>query len=492
MKIGFDNDKYLKEQSEEIRRRAGKYGRLYLEFGGKLMNDFHAARCLPGYHPNVKLRLLQSLKDQAEVVLCIYSGDIEKKKMRADFGISYADDALKLIDDLTALGLPVRGVVITRYEGQLAAQQFSKKLESRGVKCYFHGKTLGYPADVDTVVSEEGYGKNPYVPVERSIVVVTAPGPGSGKFATCLNQIYHEYRQGKVAGYSKFESFPVCHDRPERQEHDRSVPPRGVRKDHRQLQPRRGRVSAPQGHLGEDDEGRVPLQVADGHGREPHRLRNRRRRGSAGGVEAGGHPTLHALPVPVRGGRDGHRERVGRAKMLMDSLGLKTENRLVALAARGAAETARLQGKGKDGGRVVSAAALQLHSGEIVTGRNSDELHACSAVILNAVKKLAGIPDRLPLLAPTILQSIAHMKHDILKGGYTSLNLDEALIALAISATTNPAAQLAMEKLGELSTCEVHMTHMVTPGDEAGLRRLACRYTSDPYYASNQLFTGAQ
>ena len=185
-------------------------------------------------------------------------------------------------------------------------------------------------------------------------------------------------------------------------------------------------------------------------------------------------------------------ESVGRAKMLMDSLGLKTENRLVALAARGAAETARQQGKGKAGGLIVSAAALQLHNGEIVTGRNSDELHACSAVILNAVKKLAGIPDRLPLIAPSILQSISHMKHDILKGGYTSLNLDEALIALAISATTNPAAALAMEKLGELSTCEVHMTHMVTPGDEAGLRRLACRYTSDPFYASTQLFTGGQ
>ena len=179
MKLGFDNDKYLKEQSEEIRRRAGRYGRLYLEFGGKLMNDFHAARCLPGYHPNVKLRLLQTLKDQAEVILCIFSGDIERKKMRADFGISYADDAMKLIDDLTVLGLIVRGVVITRYEGQKAAQQFRQKLESRGVKVYYHYKTQGYPSDIDTVVSDEGYGKNEYVPVQRPIVVVTAPGPGS-------------------------------------------------------------------------------------------------------------------------------------------------------------------------------------------------------------------------------------------------------------------------------------------------------------------------
>ena len=187
MKLGFDNEKYLQEQSEEIRRRAAKYGKLYLEFGGKLMNDFHAARCLPGYDPNVKLRLLQSLKDQAEIILCIYAGDIEHKKMRADFGISYADDALKLIDDLKRLGLLFRGVVITRYSGQIAAQQFRQRLENRGIKVYFHYVTQGYPADVETIVSEAGYGKNEFVPTERPIVVCTAPGPGSGKFATCLH-----------------------------------------------------------------------------------------------------------------------------------------------------------------------------------------------------------------------------------------------------------------------------------------------------------------
>ncbi|MBP5284981.1 MAG: DUF1846 family protein, partial [Kiritimatiellae bacterium] len=204
MKLGFDNEKYLSEQSEEIRRRAGKFGKLYLEFGGKLINDFHAARCLPGYDPNVKLRLLQTLKDQAEVILCIYAGDIERKKMRADFGISYDADAMKLIDDLRNLGLTVRGVVITRYQEQTAVKQFRAKLERRGVRVYYHYKTAGYPADVNKIVSDMGYGKNEYVKTERPIVVVTAPGPGSGKFATCLTQIYHEYRMGNVAGYSKF------------------------------------------------------------------------------------------------------------------------------------------------------------------------------------------------------------------------------------------------------------------------------------------------
>ncbi len=502
MKIGFDNERYLAEQSEEIRRRAGQYDRLYLEFGGKLMNDFHAARCLPGYDPNVKLRLLQSLKDQAEVVLCIYSGDIERKKMRADFGISYADDAMKLIDDLTALGLLVRGVVITRDEGQRAARQFRQKLEGRGVKVYSHYKTQGYPTDIDTVVSDEGYGKNDFVPVERPIVVVTAPGPGSGKFATCLSQIYHEYRRGRQAGYSKFESFPVWNlplhhplnvayeaatiDLNDKNmidpyhlaaygvtavNYNRDVDAFPLLKT---IWEKMTKGACPYKSPTDMGVNRIGFGIVDDDVvQEASRQEVIRR-------------ALRYQCLYAEGAAD--EEMLNRAKILMDSLGLTTDDRRVAHAARLAADAARKQGKGKAGGQIVSAAAIELPSGEIVTGRNSDELHACSAVILNAVKKLSGIPDRLPLLAPSILASIAHMKNDILKGGYTSLNLDEALIALAISATTNPAAALAMERLTDLATCEVHMTHLVTPGDAAGLRRLACRYTSDPYYATTQLF----
>ena len=502
MKIGFDNERYLAEQSEEIRRRAGQYDRLYLEFGGKLMNDFHAARCLPGYDPNVKLRLLKSLKDQAEVVLCIYAGDIERKKMRADFGISYADDAMKLIDDLTALGLLVRGVVVTRHEGQRAAQQFRQRLESHGVRVYCHYKTQGYPADIDTVVSDEGYGKNDYVPVERPIVVVTAPGPGSGKFATCLSQIYHEYRAGRQAGYSKFESFPVWNlplhhplniayeaatvDLNDKNmidpyhlaaygvtavNYNRDVDAFPLLKT---IWEKMTKGACPYKSPTDMGVNRIGFGIVDDEVvQEASRQEVIRR-------------YLRYQCLYAEGAAD--EDMLNRAKILMDSLGLTTDDRRVARAARAAAETARQQGKGKAGGQIVSAAAIELPSGEIVTGRNSDELHACSAVILNAVKQLAGIPDRLPLLAPSILASIAHMKRDILKGGYTSLNLDEALIALAISATTNPAAALAMEKLTDLATCEVHMTHLVTPGDEAGLRRLACRYTSDPCCATTQLF----
>jgi len=207
---GFDNDTYLAEQTEEIQRRAEQNGnKLYLEFGGKLMHDMHAARVLPGYDPNVKLRLLQKLKDKAEIVLCIFAGDIERKKMRADFGISYDTDALKLIDGLRSWGLLVRAGVITRFSGQHAAKQFRARLEHRGIKGYYHHVTQGYPADVDTIVSPEGYGANEYIETERPIVVVTGPGPGSGKLATCLTQLYHDRNAGRLAGYAKFETFPV-------------------------------------------------------------------------------------------------------------------------------------------------------------------------------------------------------------------------------------------------------------------------------------------
>ncbi len=506
MKIGFDNEKYLKEQSEEIRRRAGKFGKLYLEFGGKLMNDYHAARCLPGYDPNVKLRLLQTLKDHAEVILCLFSGDIERKKMRADFGISYADDALKLIDDLRSLGLTVRGVVITRFAGQPSVMQFRAKLERRGVRVYYHYKTAGYPADVDTIVSDLGYGKNEYVNTEKPIVVVTAPGPGSGKFATCLTQIYHEYRKGRVAGYSKFESFPVWNlplDHPLNIAYEAATIDLN---DKNMIDPYHKEAYGKETVNYNRDVDAFPLLVAIWqkmtNGPCPYRSPTDMGVNRIGFGIVDDEVVRNASKQEIirrflryqclfaEGATD--RESVERAKELMDNLGLKTEDRIVVEAARRAAEEAHIRGKGKAGGSIVSGAAIQLDDGRVVTGRNSDEMHAASAMVINAVKVLSGIPLQLPLIAPNVIQSIARMKQDILKVGYTSLNLDEALIGLAVSATTNPAAGMAMEKLNLLRGCEVHMTHMVTPGDEAGLRRLGCRFTSDPYYASNALFNGGQ
>ena len=504
LKLGFDNEKYLKEQSEEILRRAGKYGRLYLEFGGKLINDFHAARCLPGYDPNVKLRLLQTLKDQAEVILCLFSGDIERKKMRADFGISYADDALKLIDDLHSLGLTVRGVVITRYQEQPAVSQFRAKLERRGVKVYYHFKTAGYPADVDTIVSDMGCGKNEYVQTEKPIVVVTAPGPGSGKFATCLTQIYHEYCMGKTAGYSKFESFPVWNlslDHPLNIAYEAATIDLN---DKNMIDPYHKVAYGVEAVNYNRDVDAFPLLMAIWqkmtNGECPYKSPTDMGVNRIGfGIvddevvrNASKQEVIRRFLRYQCAFADGSspRSMVERAKELMDSLHLRTEDRVVVEAARRAAKAAQLRGKGKAGGTIVSGAAIQLVDGRIVTGKNSDEMHAAAAMVMNAVKTLAGIPAQIPLISPNIIHSIAHMKQDILKVGYTSLNVDEALIGLAISSTTNPAAQIAMEKLNALRGCEVHMTHMVTPGDQAGLRRLGCRYTSDPYYATNALFTG--
>ena len=508
MKIGFDNEKYLSEQSEEIRRRAEKYGKLYLEFGGKLMNDLHAARCLPGYDPNVKLRLLQTLKDQAEILLCIYSGDIEHKKMRADFGISYADDALKLIDDLKALGLLVRGVVITRYEGQPAAQQFRQRLENRGISVWFHYVTQGYPSDVATIVSDEGYGKNDYVPTERPIVVVTAPGPGSGKFATCLSQIYHESRQGRKAGYSKFESFPVWNVP---LEHPLNVAYEAATidlKDCNLIDPYHLQAYGIETVNYNRDVDAYPLlraiweKMTDGECpyKSPTDM----------GVNRIGFGIIDDAVVQEASKQEvirryfryvcdfamgmTDRDSVARADALMQKLGLKPEDRIPVEAARQAAQDARDAGKGKEkeGGSIVSGAAIQLKDGRIITGRNSNELHATAAMVLNAIKTLAGIPAQIHLIAPNVIQSVAHLKRDLLRGSYPSLSLEEALIGLAVSCTTNPAAAIATEKLVELNGCEVHLTHIAPPGDQAGLRRLGCRFTSDPYFASNALSMAGQ
>ena len=506
MKLGFDNEKYLKEQSEEIRRRAGKYGRLYLEFGGKLINDFHAARCLPGYDPNVKLRLLQSLKDQAEVILCLFSGDIERKKMRADFGISYADDAMKLIDDLTALGLLVRGVVITRFAGQPAAEQFRTRLENRGVGVWYHYPTQGYPADVETIVSDRGYGKNEYVPTERPIVVVTAPGPGSGKFATCLSQIYHESRQGRKAGYSKFESFPVW-NMP--LEHPLNVAYEAATidlRDFNMIDPYHLQAYGQTTVNYNRDVEAYPLLKAiwtQMSGECPYRSPTDMGVNRIGfGIVDDGVVCEASRQEVIRryfrvvcdfANGTGDKASVETAEKLMRKLGVKPEDRMPVLAARAAAEKAKDAGKGKAGGEIVSGAAIRLADGRIVTGRNSDDLHAASAMVLNAVKTLAGIPDQLPLIAPEVIKSIFHVKHDVLKGAsYTSLNLDETLICLAVSRTVNPAAALAAEKLIELRGCEVHLTHIAPPGDLAGLRRLGCRCTSDPRHATTALFTAGQ
>ncbi len=501
LQIGFDNEKYLEEQTSAILDRVARFGnKLYLEFGGKLLFDYHASRVLPGFDPNVKMRLLQKIRDQSEVVLCIYAGDIERKKVRADFGITYDSDALKLIDDLREWGIEVVGVVITRYENQPSATVFKKKLERRNIRVYTHPFTKGYPTDVDTIVSDEGYGANEYIHTTQPVVVVTGPGPNSGKLATCLSQIYHEYRRGNHAGYAKFETFPIW-NLPLK--HPVNIAYEAATADIRDFN------MIDSFHLeayheitvnyNRDVEAfpvlkRILEKITGEHSfyRSPTDMGVNR---AGFGITDDQAVREAAIQEIIRryfryaceyviGFAD--KETVQRVELLLKELEVKPEDRIVVKPARQAAIEAEKNGKGNEG--ICCGAAIELRGGTIITGKNSPLMHAASAMILNAVKHLANIPDSIHLLPPNIMESISHFKKDVLKGKRVSLDLEETLIALSISATVNPAAQIAVEKLKELSGCEVHMTHIPTPGDEAGLRKLGVNLTSDPEFATKYLF----
>ncbi len=499
--IGFDNEKYLEEQTAAILERVTRFNdKLYLEFGGKIVYDYHAARVLPGFDPCVKIRLLQKLKDNAEVILCIFAGDIERKKMRADFGITYDADALKLIDDLREWGVEVRAVVITRYEDQPSAAVFRNRLERRGVRVYTHRRTKGYPTDVDVIVSEEGYGANDYIETTKPIVVVTGPGPGSGKLGTCLTQLYHDWRRGSKAGYAKFETFPIW-NLPLRHEVNvayeaATAEMRDVNMvDHYHLEAY-GQTTV---NYNRDLEA-FPLlrRIIEKVTGEPSFYKSPTdmgvNRAGFGIVDDGAVRRAAAQEIIRRYYRYAcehamglvGREPVERIKMLLDDLNLAPESRPVVLPARAAAEKGRLEDEGNEG--IFCGAALELPDGSVVTGSNSPLMHAAAALVLNAVKNLARLPKNLHLLPPTVIESLRHLKTDVLRGKRVSLDVDEVLIALAISATTNPAAQMALDTLAQLRDCEVHLTHMPTPGDEAGLRKLGVNLTSDPDFATKSLF----
>ena len=499
---GFDNDKYLSEQTQAIRERMKLFGeKLYLEFGGKLLFDYHAARVLPGYDPNVKMRLLRQLRDEADIVLCIHAGAIERRKIRADFGITYDADALKLIDDLREWGVEITAVVITRYERQPAADMFKNKLERRDIRVYTHPPTKGYPTDVDMIASDRGYGANPYIETSKPLVVVTGPGPGSGKLATCMSQLYHDHRRGASSGYAKFETFPIWNlplNHPVNLAYEAAT---ADIRDFNLIDPFHLEAYNQQAiNYNRDVEvfpvvRRILERVTGGKAiyRSPTDM----------GVNRAGFGIVNDAAVREAAQQEiirryfryacefamglADQEAVHRVQVLMDNLGLKPEHRRVVEPARLAAEDAKTRGKGHDG--IFCGAALELGDGRIVSGKNSPLLHAASSLVLNTAKELAGIPDKMHLLSPVIIESITRFKKDILAKRTVSLDLDESLIALSISATTNPAAQMAMEKLTCLRGCEMHLSHIPSPGDEAGLRRLGLNLTSDPVFSGTALFT---
>ena len=502
MEVGFDNQKYLDEQTAAILERVGQCGnKLYLEFGGKLLFDYHASRVLPGFDPNVKMRLLQKLKDQADIILCIYAGDIERRKMRADFGISYDSDAFKLIDDLREWGLDIAGVVITRFADQPAAITFKKKLERRDVKVYCHKAIEGYPSAIERVVSDEGYGSNPYIETTRPLVVVTAPGPNSGKMGTCLSQIYHEHKNGVQAGYAKFETFPIWNlplSHPVNAAYEAAT---ADLLDVNLIDPFHLETYGKTAVNYNRDVDAFPLlrRILEkitgsnvvyssptdmGVNRAGFAIVNDEVTVAAAKQEL--IRRYYRYACEVASGQEDH-EAVRRVEILMEKYGMKPTDRAVVQPAHDAAEAAEARDdKGHRG--VYCGAAIEIPNGEIVVGTNSPLMHAVSALVLNTLKNLAGLPKELDLLSPNIIEAIAGLRKEILRQDTISLSLPETLIALSASSTTNPTAQMAMAKLATLRGCEVHMTHIPTPGDEKSLRRLGVNLTCDPKFASDKLF----
>jgi len=499
-KLGFDCERYLHEQTLSIiERMKACDGKLYLECGGKLLYDYHASRVLPGFDPNVKMRVFQSLRDQIDVIVCIYADDIERRKVRSDFGITYDIDVFKMIDDFADWGITVDKVVVTRFSGQGSAVQFINRLTRRGIKVYTHKATDGYPTNVDLIVSDDGYGANPYIETDRPVVLVTAPGPGSGKLATCLSQLYHDYRVGRHSGYAKFETFPIWNlpiDHPVNVAYEAATADIG---DINQIDHFHLSAYGIQAVNYSRDMEAFPLLKriiekitgAASFYKSPTDM----------GVNRCGFGIIDDEVVRMAAGQEivrryyasacdyaqgiGSHEAIDRIGIMMDNLHLDTMMRSTVPAAEEAWKAAVEKGKGRDG--IVCAAAIELPDGTIITGSNSDILHAASALILNATKHLAGIPKAIDLIPKNTIESIKRLKRDVLNGRRVSLDLDETLICLAMSAAVNPSAQTALDKLPALRGCEVHLTHLPSVGDANGLRKLGLHTTSEPRFASSNL-----
>ena len=484
-RIGYDNDLYLRTQSAHIRQRIAQFGgKLYLEFGGKLYDDNHAARVLPGFQPDSKLRMLLQMKDQVEMVIAINADDIEKNKIRGDLGITYDRDVIRLLDVFRGLGLYVSSVVLTRYNGQALAKAFQARLESLGVKVYHHYAIAGYPSDTAHVVSDEGFGKNDFIETSRSLVVVTAPGPGSGKLATCLSQLYHEHKRGVKAGYAKFETFPVWNlplNHPVNLAYEAAT---ADLSDVNMIDPfHLEAYNVTTVNYNRDVEA-FPVLVAMFEkilGQCPYKSPTDM------GVNMVGNCIVDDEAVRLASGEEIVRryytalcdqkqgkvsdEVVRKLELLMRKAGIQPEQRTVVAPALAVAERTGLP-----------AAALELPDGRIVTGKTSNLLGASSALLLNALKELGGMPDDLHLISPVALDPIQHLKVHHLGNRNPRLHTDETLIALSISAATNPMAEYAMEQLSKLRGCEVHSTVILAAADEQTFKRLGLNVTCEPKY----------
>ena len=490
-KIGFDNDKYLKLQSQNIRDRINKFGgKLYLEFGGKLFDDFHASRVVPGFKPDSKVTMLLEMKDEAEIVIAISADDIERNKRRGDLGITYDEDTLRLIDAFRGIGLYIGSVVITHYRGQAVADQFKKRLEMLGIRVYKHYIIPDYPSNVPLIVSEEGFGRNDYIETERSLVVVTAPGPGSGKMATCLSQLYHEHKRGVNAGYAKFETFPVWNlplKHPVNLAYEAAT---ADLDDVNMIDPFHleayGQTTV---NYNRDVEIFPVLEAIFKriYGDSPYKSPTDMGVNMLGFcisdddvcVEASKQEILrryYAAACGVRRG-DADPNEVRKIELIMNSLGLTADDRPVVAAALNKAEQTG-----------APAVALELNDGRIVTGKTSSLLGASSACLLNAVKALAGIDKKLPLIAPGVIEPIQHLKVEHLGNHNPRLHTDELLIALSICSVTNPMAGCAIEQLDKLKGCEAHSSVILSHVDADLFKKLGINISFEPRYQAKKLF----
>lgn len=489
--IGFDNDKYLAMQSEHIKKRIAQFGgKLYLEFGGKLFDDYHASRVLPGFAPDSKVRMLSQLKDDAEIVIAISAGDIEKNKVRSDLGITYDVDVLRLIDAFREIGLYVGSVVITQYSGQTAADTFKKRLMALGVDVYIHYPIVGYPSNVSLIVSDDGYGKNDYIKTSRPLVVVTAPGPGSGKMATCLSQLYHEYKRNVSAGYAKFETFPIWNlplKHPVNIAYEAAT---ADLNDVNMIDPfHLEKYNVTTVNYNRDVEvfpvvNAIFEKIA---GKSPYHSPTDM------GVNMVGNCIIdddvckrasyqeiirryYSACCDVRMGR-AEESCVQKIELLMNQIKITKDDRQVIKYSEMLAE--------KTGN---PATAIELPNGEIITGKTSSLLGASAAALLNALKNLAGLPDELHLLPPLIIEPIQMLKTKGLGNHNPRLHTDEVLIALSISAATNPAADLAIQQLIKLKGCEVHSSVILAQVDEALFKKLGMNLTCSPTHQTKKLY----
>lgn len=486
MRTGFDNDKYLKMQSDHIRKRIGQFGdKLYLEFGGKLFDDYHASRVLPGFAPDSKLRMLLQLADQAEIVITINAADIEKNKVRSDLGITYDVDVLRLIQTYTDKGLYVGSVVITHYAGQSSADLFKKKLENLGIKVYRHYIIEGYPSNISLIVSDEGYGKNEYIETTKPLVIVTAPGPGSGKMATCLSQLYHENKRGIKAGYAKFETFPIWNiplKHPVNLAYEAAT---ADLNDVNMIDPfHLEAYGVTTVNYNRDIEIFPVLNaIFEGiYGSCPYKSPTDMGVNMVGNCisddevccEASRQEIIRryyqALSRVVKD-QPGSKNEVYKIELLMKQAKIVTSMRSVVPAAN---ELAAREG--------APAAALELPDGSIVTGKTSNLLGASAALLLNAVKELGGIPHERHLISPASIEPIQKLKVDYLGSTNPRLHTDEILIALSTCAASDEDAKRALEQLPKLKGCQVHTSVILSDVDIKTFKKLGIELTCEPVY----------